>query len=129
MPFSNHALGTPRPDSGPPMQRNVGVELRELRTRIPLSQAEAAFICGVDVSTISRWERGAIQHTHRTKDRRLRWALSTLRRAVWLIDLEPDRVLTFEDLLDYMRRTRPRDLEPVAAVSGQIGAAPGATPA
>jgi DNA-binding transcriptional regulator YiaG len=61
------------------IRSDIGAELRRLRQFVGLSQMDVATLCGVDVSTISRWERGRHQHTHRSKDRLIRAALQALR--------------------------------------------------
>jgi transcriptional regulator with XRE-family HTH domain len=40
------------------MDREVGRLIREARTRLGMTQAEAAYAIGVTVSTLNRWENG-----------------------------------------------------------------------
>jgi transcriptional regulator with XRE-family HTH domain len=84
----------------------IGEKLRELREQIGLSQMEVAILCGVDVSTISRWERGRHQHTHRSKDRQIRAALEALQWAAELQEEDAARVLTLEEVQEYVNRRR-----------------------
>jgi transcriptional regulator with XRE-family HTH domain len=86
---------------------DIGVELRRLREAISFSQLQVAVLCRVDVSTISRWERGRHQHTHRSKDRQIRHAVEVLRWAAAQQEREPLLMLTLEDLLAELR-TRER---------------------
>lgn len=39
---------------------SVGTLIRELRTRAGLTQQHVAQVCGVKVSAVSKWERGAV---------------------------------------------------------------------
>jgi transcriptional regulator with XRE-family HTH domain len=82
---------------------DLGVELRRLREVVGLSQLEVAYLCQVDVSTISRWERGRHQHTHRSKDRAIRLALQALRWAARLQASDPQRVFTLEEIAAEVR--------------------------
>lgn len=84
--------------------KDIGTELRELRELIGLSQMEIAFLCRVDVSTISRWERGRHKHTHRSRDRQIRMALRALRWAAELQEADPERILQFDEVLAHVRR-------------------------
>jgi len=90
----------PAPDDE---QEDLGFELRRLRKAIRFSQMEVAFLCKVDVSTISRWERGRHQHTHTSKDRTILQALQVLRWAVQLQEIEPGRLWTLEEVLEELR--------------------------
>ena len=87
----------------------IGQQIAELRERVGLSQMDVAVLCGVDVSTISRWECNRHKHTHRSKDRQIRAALQALTWAAELQDEDPMRVLTRAEVQEYIeRRERQR---------------------
>jgi transcriptional regulator with XRE-family HTH domain len=106
------AAPVPAPDpQDSPEERSIGEQLRELREIVGLSQMDVAILCRVDVSTISRWERGRHQHTHRSKDRQIRSALEALTWAAELQEEDPRRVLALDDVEEHVARMRARRLK------------------
>jgi transcriptional regulator with XRE-family HTH domain len=115
MPRASSLAVAPAPEFSGPHQlhplaasneRTLGEHLKELREFIHLTQREVSMLCDVDVSTISRWERGLHQHTHRSKDRQLRRALQALEWAAELQAQDPGRVLELEDIQRFVQRRR-----------------------
>lgn len=82
---------------------DVGAELKRLRDFIGLTQLQAAYLCRVDVSTISRWER-ELHTIQRAKRRQVYQVLNALR---WAADIQrqyPEHVFTTQEL--FTRRVR-----------------------
>jgi len=107
--MSSYALAIVVPaadDVRPTSAESVGARVRHLRETIGLSQMDVAKLCDVDISTVSRWERGRHQHTHRSKARQIRAALEALTWAAELQEEEPMRVLTLAEVQDYIARRR-----------------------
>jgi len=85
----------------------LGKQLQALRIVIGLSQRHVASLCKVDVSTVSRWERGLQSPlAHRSRNRGIRSAFEALRWAAELQEEDPTRVMTLEDIEEYVARRR-----------------------
>src|SRR5437763_874861 len=69
---------------------------RQLLALSGLSYRRAGQICGVDTSTVYRWNHGVQRHTHRGKDDALRAGIETIE---WYCQQRASRQLSQADLL------------------------------
>jgi transcriptional regulator with XRE-family HTH domain len=66
----------------PPENETLGQEFRRLRLALDLTQMEAAFLCGVTVTTISHWENEKRQFNSLDQSATIRKALLKLKRRI-----------------------------------------------